>query len=131
MALAWIYKRPTTLEAEKAERALRSLREMEIWVPALWYTEIANTLVVFERRGVIKEAEMTRYLNEIYMLTINIDNIPAQELCYRVITSAREYKLTAYDASYLDLALRLDATLATFDTQLAKAMLQAGGKVFE
>jgi predicted nucleic acid-binding protein len=43
---------------------------------------------------------------------------------------AREHGLTAYDATYLDLALRKNAVLATFDGKLAEAMRRAGGKVF-
>ncbi len=43
---------------------------------------------------------------------------------------AREHGLTSYDASYLDLALRTGAVLATFDTKLATAMKSAGGKLF-
>lgn len=42
---------------------------------------------------------------------------------------AREHQLTPYDATYLDLALRVNATLATFDKDLAKAMHRAGGEV--
>jgi len=38
--------------------------------------------------------------------------------------------LTAYDATYLELALRTGSTLATFDTRLAAAMKQAGGKIY-
>jgi predicted nucleic acid-binding protein len=131
MALAWIYKRPTKEEADLAERMLRNLNDLEIWVPALWYTEISNSLVKLERRAVLQEAQITRYLTELYKLTINIDRMMPQDLCHRIIASGREHKLTAYDATYLDLALRLDATLATFDTQLAKAIIQAGGKVFQ
>jgi predicted nucleic acid-binding protein len=47
-----------------------------------------------------------------------------------VMALAREHMLTAYDATYLDLALRKDAALATFDTELLDAMYRAGGKVF-
>ncbi|WP_233472371.1 type II toxin-antitoxin system VapC family toxin [Cupriavidus respiraculi] len=44
---------------------------------------------------------------------------------------AREHSLTAYDATYLDLALRNGAVLATLDKALARAMHHAGGTVFQ
>ena len=47
-----------------------------------------------------------------------------------VIALARGHQLTAYDAVYLDLALRTDSVLATFDMQLVNAMQAAGGTVF-
>ena len=46
------------------------------------------------------------------------------------LTLARAYGLTAYDATYLELALRTRRTLATFDRQLAEATRKAGGRVF-
>lgn len=47
-----------------------------------------------------------------------------------IIALAREHELTAYDATYLDLALRTNAILVTFDVKLANAMQSEGGKVF-
>jgi predicted nucleic acid-binding protein len=43
---------------------------------------------------------------------------------------ARAHRLTAYDATYLELALRRGAPLATFDQKLAEAARKAGGRVF-
>lgn len=50
--------------------------------------------------------------------------------CDLVLALAREHGLTAYDATYLELALRVGAVLATFDGKLADAMRRAGGTVF-
>jgi len=47
-----------------------------------------------------------------------------------VLTLARAYKLTSYDATYLELVLRTGRALATFDRQLADAVRKAGGRVF-
>ena len=47
-----------------------------------------------------------------------------------VLALARSHSLTAYDAMYLELALRRGAPLATFDSQLATATHNAGGRVF-
>jgi predicted nucleic acid-binding protein len=47
-----------------------------------------------------------------------------------VLNLVRAYKLTAYDATYLELVLRTGRALATFDRQLADAVRLAGGRVF-
>ncbi|TVQ86941.1 MAG: VapC toxin family PIN domain ribonuclease, partial [Chromatiaceae bacterium] len=47
-----------------------------------------------------------------------------------IMALGRQFQLTAYDATYLELALRTDSTLATFDTKLATAMQQAGGRTY-
>jgi predicted nucleic acid-binding protein len=47
-----------------------------------------------------------------------------------VLTLARAYRLTGYDATYLELVMRTGRPLATFDRQLAAAVRQAGGRVF-
>jgi predicted nucleic acid-binding protein len=45
------------------------------------------------------------------------------------LTLARAYQLTGYDATYLELVLRVGGVLATFDRQLADAVRKAGGRV--
>jgi predicted nucleic acid-binding protein len=70
------------------------------------------------------------YFNRLSMLPISTDSSESAKRRDIIIALTRQHELTAYDATYLDLALRYDAQLATFDTQLANAMRRAGGKVF-
>lgn len=130
MALAWIFERANKKEALSADRALSALAEAEATTPSLWHTEIANALVVAERRRVVTEAQVIDYLNRLSQLPITTDDVPTEHRRDAVISLAREYSLTAYDATYMDLALRVNAELATFDTKLANAMRKAGGVVF-
>lgn len=130
MALAWLFLRKDNKEASRAEKALLTIVNTETSVPYLWHTEIINALLVGERRRVITEAQIIDYLNRLYALPINTDDTLPANRRDSVIALAREYELTAYDATYLDLALRSNAMLATFDTKLASAMQRAGGKVF-
>jgi predicted nucleic acid-binding protein len=131
MALAWIFERPTPAEAERADRVLGEAERVEMCVPVLWRTEVANALLVGERRKVVTEAEVIGYLARLDNLPITADN--AQPIARRDqgMALARQYGLSAYDAAYLELALRKGATLATFDRKLADAMRSAGGRVFE
>jgi len=94
-------------------------------------TEIINALLVGERRKIITEAQEIDYISKLSKLQITTDNIALEKHRDVVMALAREHGLTAYDATYLDLALRTDAILATFDTALADAMQRAGGKVFK
>jgi predicted nucleic acid-binding protein len=130
MALSWIFERADKKEATCSEEALAVLPHAEIYVPALWHTEITNALLVGERRKLITEAQAIDYLHKISHLPIVTDEILIANRREIIMALARKYGLTTYDATYLDLALRHEAILATFDLPLANAMTRAGGKVF-
>src|SRR5258708_2234732 len=130
MALAWLFERQDKQEATCADRVLSFLDNAEAFVPSLWHTEIINALLVGERRRVVTEAQVIDYLNRLSALPLMTDVITVHSRRDLVMALAREHHLTAYDAVYLDLALRTNAVLATFDRQLASAMRSAGGIIF-
>jgi predicted nucleic acid-binding protein len=100
-------------------------------VPALWHAEISNALLVGERRKVVREAQVLDYLSRLSKLPIITDDVEPASRREGVMALARQYGLSAYDATYLDLALRQGAVLATFDRRLAEAMTSTGGQLFE
>ncbi len=130
MALAWIYAREKPAEAACADRALDALSQATVLVSSLWYTEVANALLVGERRKIITKAQAIDFLAKLRRLPIEIDNATPAARQDQVMALAREYGLTAYDATYFDLALRNGAVLATFDAALVGAMSRAGGELF-
>ncbi len=130
MALAWLFERQKSNELECAERALLALETADVTVPSLWHIEIANALLVGERRNVVTEAQVMDYLNRLVSLPIKTDDTTTMSRRDSVMAFARQHTLSAYDAVYLDLALRKNATLATFDMKLAAAMRNAGGAVY-
>lgn len=77
-----------------------------------------NTLIVNERRGRLTEADVTVFLRGLARLGVTIDRTPDEAA---VLTLARRYRLTVYDASYLELAQREGVLLATLDTDLVNA----------
>ena len=94
-------------------------------VPGLWPAEMANILVVAERRGRIAPADADRSVDLLGRMPITI--VPATgETLRRTRALAREHNLTAYDAWYLDLAVRLTLPLATFDAALRAAAQRTG-----
>lgn len=86
--------------------------------PWLLWVEIRNILIVSERRGRIPAAVVEQALEAIDALGIVRDTAPSNAA---VLVLCRKHNLTAYDALYLDLALRHRAVLATRDNALAKA----------
>jgi predicted nucleic acid-binding protein len=100
-----------------------------LWVPALWWYEMANALLGAQRQKRLTERDRMR-LTELYrMLPIQTDSILDSDAMYRFDTLAMEYELSAYDAAYLELAQRKGLGLATLDQRLHSAALRAGVKV--
>jgi len=77
-----------------------------------------------------KEAQVIDYLQRLSRLPIVTDEAEVSHRQEIIMALGRQFQLTAYDATYLELALRTDSTLATFDTKLATAMQQAGGRTY-
>src|SRR5260363_90808 len=129
MALPWLFERSKPEEADCAACLLSSMADVKTVVPTLWHTEIANALLTGERRHVVNEAQVTDYLSRLKYLPIPTGGAPQASRRDHVMGLAREHKLTAYHATYLDLAFRNGAVLATFDVELAEAVCRAGGTV--
>lgn len=130
MALAWCITRSDPSEAAIAQEVLNFVRRNRARVPTLWHAEILNTLVVFERAKRLSPLDSAAFLGDLGALWIDQDHTPAVETQSRILAAARTHQLTAYDAVYFELAHRKNATLATFDRQLAQACRQAGIHVF-
>jgi predicted nucleic acid-binding protein len=128
IALAWALPDETSLQADRF--LSRVLAEDVLWVPSLWWYEVANALILAERRKRLTEADGIQ-LKELYgMLPIKTDTIIGSDTIERLSTLARQYKLSAYDASYLELALRKGLGLATLDRNLRSVAEKAGVRIF-
>ena len=130
MALGWILKRSKPVETALAAEALDAVRDKGAIVPSLWYAEVGNALLLAERQRVITAAESSSYLASLRYWQIDQDTASPAVCQPQVVQLGRLYRLTAYDATYLELALRRGLPLATFDAPLANALRQAGGQVF-
>jgi predicted nucleic acid-binding protein len=128
--LAWLTRRVDSAEDQLADEVLRYLQAREAGVPALWFPEVANGVLVAERRGGIGNSKSASFLAMVNLLPIVEDAAPPAAVQATVLTLARAFKLTGYDATYLELVLRTGSMLATFDRQLADAVRLGGGQVF-
>jgi predicted nucleic acid-binding protein len=127
MALAWALPDETSREAERflSRISIRSI----LWVPALWWYETANALLVAQRRKRLTETERRHLMGLYRKLPIRTDMGLDSDSVLRFHTLAIEYNLSAYDAAYLELAQRRDLGLATVDRSLRLAAQRAGMKV--
>jgi len=121
MTLAWQFKRVDPAEILLAEEALAELASVVAFVPAIWYAEVANGLLRGERQGMIPPAQTAFFLNDLSQANIEADTESPPSRQARVLALARTHGLTAYDATYLELALRLSLPLATLDDDLRNA----------
>jgi len=127
VALAWAFPDEGS---EYADAVLVRLEGETILVPGLWAVEVTNGLVVGERRKRLREAEIRRFLALLEGLPVLQDVQSPGDAVKGILPLAREYGLSAYDAVYLELAVRKGAPVATLDTGLRKAAREAGILVF-
>jgi predicted nucleic acid-binding protein len=111
-----------------ADRVLAMAAESEVVVPAIWPAEMANVLWAAERRGRIDAGDAEAALAALRRLRMRIV-APEDGLAARLLVTARARELSAYDASYLDLALHEGLPLATLDARMIDAAQAAGVKL--
>lgn len=112
------------------DAALAVVADSGAHAPGIWPYEIANMLAVAERRERATPQDVSEALRLLSALPVAIDSPHAMSALPRLLRLARDYGLTAYDAAYLDLALRTGSALATRDAELRRAAEQAGVSLF-
>src|SRR5438270_6411597 len=109
VTMAWYFKDEANAYANSVRRSLNGGRAL---VPALWPLEVANILVLGERRRRSTVADTSKWLGYLQLLPIRIDDETPARAWSEILQVARSYRLSAYDAAYLELALRLGLPLA-------------------
>ena len=104
----------------------------QIYVPQLFWFEIGNALLCKTRRHAgrttMSKADALDCMYDLGQLPIVTDLQPASEIRQRIFALADEYKLSYYDASYLELARRYSITLKTYDASLKAAFYRRAKK---
>ncbi len=130
MALAWVFERQHADDRERAHRLLEACGADSWWVPGLWHLEVTNALLVAERRSLISQDQSDLFLARLSSLPIDTDAGTLPQRQSTILALARAHGLSSYDATYLELTHRLDATLASFDRQLNQAASGLGIALF-
>jgi predicted nucleic acid-binding protein len=123
VALAWILPRQQTA---KTKALLDQATEFGALTTALWPIEVANVLLIYERRRQITTAERISAIGFYADLPIETDTQTAERAWGTAFELALAHKLTIYDAGYLELSLRSGLPLATLDQALGKAASSLG-----
>lgn len=124
VTVAWFVKAQATADTDRLlDRAMRET----VHVPPLWLPEFVNALLALERRRRLPVAEVDEALQAVadFDIVTERDASGPGELA----ALARRYALTAYDATYLNLALRLKLPFACKDAPLREAAGRAGVKL--
>ncbi len=111
---------------EKANDVLESLGENHAKVPSIWHMEVANVLCIAERQKKLTALEVSEFKEFLSALPINFDDSTSLRAMGSIYTLAKTEQLTIYDAAYLELAIRENLSLATFDKDLQKAAKRNG-----
>ena len=124
--LAWIYSDETT---EEIRQLFDAVAENGATVPALWRLEVANSLTVAVRRRRIDADFRRAALADLALLDITTDPHTDSLAWGETLTLADRFRLTLYDAAYLELAQRRTLPLATLDEELCAAAGALGVRV--
>ena len=130
IAMRWLLASEKKSDQAYAEAVLESLVDVDAMVPNLWHLEAANVLVTAERRGELETGDVERFIAQLESLPIQVDPMTAHQAFSRTLSLSKAYKLSSYDAAYLELAIREGLPIATLDKDLLKAAKKADVAIY-
>ncbi len=111
---------------ETSKELLLNLKQQPAIVPSIWSVEICNVLYNAEKKKRITKEEINTFIKFLNALPIEVDNINQVRINSELLTLCRNYSLSAYDATYLELALQYNIPIYSFDKQLCAAAVACG-----
>lgn len=131
VSMRWLLESPKKTDQDYATLVLDCLDNQDALVPNLWHLEIVNVLLRAEKGGQITQGESDAFISQLENLPIHVDPITSHQAFTRTVNFARTYKLSSYDASYLEIAIREGLPIATLDKDIIKASKKANVSVFD
>ena len=129
VSLAWFLDRPVPKVAVQVWESLK--QGSRAVVPPLWLLEMANGFATAERRGALTRSDIDRCLTDIDVLLASAVEYSTTVISLRQeFAGASGFRLTAYDAVYLETARSEHLPIATLDRALAAAARKAGVPLF-
>lgn len=123
IVMAWYF---VDESSEYADQVARRLPQQAAFVPLNWPLEVANVLLMGERRKRSTQAQAARLLTTLKGLPITLDDQTNLHAWNTTLSLARAHDMTAYDAAYLELAMRRGLPLASLDHKLKTAARAVG-----
>lgn len=130
VTMRWFFGDGKPQELSYARKVLDAMKTASAIVPVTWGLEVANVIARAEAKGLVTEARSETFLELMDGMDIEADAVTFDHAMSHTLQLARRYRLSAYDASYLELSLRLGLPLATLDQDLQKAAKKTGVKRF-
>jgi len=130
ITMKWFFGDGKKEDLDYAIAVLETMKEAEASVPAIWGLEVSNVIAKAEAKGLVTEARSAVFIEMLKDLDIQPDMQTYLYSLNDILNLARRYGLSAYDASYLELALRENIPLATLDEDLIKAVNKSGAKIY-
>jgi predicted nucleic acid-binding protein len=130
VTMRWFFGDGKPQELAYAGKVLDAMKKVNAHVPVTWGLEVANVIAKAEAKALVTEARSGAFLEMLEGVDIEVDVAAFAHALTDTLQLARRYELSAYDASYLELSLRLGIPLATLDDDLRKAAKKAGVKKF-
>lgn len=126
--IGWVHPGQATTATQDMLHAVRD--GATIHVPALWFLEVANALLVLTRRGKLAKEERQTALQWLDALPVTVDHEAATRAFGRLCELAETHTLSVHDATYLELASRYRLVLACKDGPLRRAACACGVRVW-
>ena len=123
VTMSWLFHDEQTAKVLKLRELMKT---KSVLVPGIWSLEVANVLWAAEKKMRITAFQSSQYQQLLNELPIETDENTAEYALQRILELAREYDITVYDASYLELSLRFTCPLATMDKALQAVAVKAG-----
>ncbi|MHB8406466.1 MAG: type II toxin-antitoxin system VapC family toxin [Gammaproteobacteria bacterium] len=130
VTMRWFFGDGKPSELAYAREVLEAMKSAAALVPITWGLEVSNVIAKAEAQRLVTEARSEAFLEMLKGVDINSDTATFKQALSDTLQVARRYQLSAYDASYLEIALRAGLPLATLDEDLQKAARKAGVKRF-
>ena len=131
VSMRWLLASEKASDQRYAENVLESMRDADALTPNLWHLEAISVLIGAEKRGEISLGEIERFISQLDNLPIHVEPLTANQAFSRTLILSREYNISSYDASYLELAMREGLPLASLDKKLVKAAKKADVEIYK
>lgn len=126
--LTWCFPDEDTQKA--LEISERIVAGATVIAPAFWRYEILNALLVGEKRKRLTPELIHAFIADLNKLPVSVDDQATPEIVFNTTQAlCRKCRLTAYDAAYLEIAMRGGYPLATADDELRRAARAEGVQV--
>jgi predicted nucleic acid-binding protein len=115
IVMAWCF---SDEESSYADSVLKILKTAIAFVPSIWPLEAGNSLLAAERKKRLSQSQISNFFSILDILPISVEQETPGRMRNEIFSLARKHLLSTYDASYLDLAIRLNIPLAIQDIAL-------------